>query len=383
MAAFATSGKLNIGYKGKMFKQPKCEFTVAHVVPEGEDEAETKLLRAAYAKIWEKNFTKLEKKRSAEFKKAMDGTEKDIQKKNYTEAQMTKFIDVANQLIKQGLKSFQQEVQALATTCMEQVYDYVEKKIKKKMTRKKIKAGLKITALVLITLAVAAASIAATVLTGGAAAPIIAAAIATGIGALVSSGKIIKKEYDSYHGFLDKIEKDVEAINKAIAYQEKKKKASEFRKLGPKEKAKLLMSGTSGHVKSLKKHLADAEGRMLLMRKHMHEAMVNANDARENADKMKSHPDKAVSAEAAETERVAKEMEYKLNKFEEKKKKFDDLKASATQAMKDLETKGTWDGGKLSKAIKFAEDHEETANFLITAGKALYKSGSKIAKAVK
>ena len=74
MAAFATSGKLNIGYKGKMFKQPKCEFTVAHVVPEGEDEAETKLLRAAYAKIWEKNFTKLEKKRSelTAFKENLD-----------------------------------------------------------------------------------------------------------------------------------------------------------------------------------------------------------------------------------------------------------------------------------------------------------------------
>jgi len=383
MAAFTTTGKLNIGYKGKMFKQPKCEFTVAHTVPEGEDATETKLLRAAYAKLWEKNFNKLEKKRAAEFKSAMDGTEKDIEKKDYDEAKLKKFIETANQLIKQGLKSFQNEVQSLAVTCMEQVYDYVEKKLKKKMTRKKIKTGLKITALVLITLAVAAASIAATVLTGGAAAVVIAAAIGTGVGALVSSGKVIKKEYDSYKGFLDKIEKDIKAIDKNVAYQEKKKKAAEFRKLGPKEKAKLLMAGTGGHVKSLKKHLDDGATRMLLMRKHMHEAIVNANDARDNAAKMKSHPDKAISAEAAEAERLVKEMEYKLSKFEEKKKKYDELKADAERALKDLETKGTWDGGKLSKAIKFAEDHEDTANFMITAGKALAKSGAKIVKAVK
>lgn len=383
MAAFTTSAKLNIGYKGKMFKQPKCEFTVAHAVPEGEDETETKLLRAAYAKLWEKNFTKLEKKRSAEFKKAMDGTEKDIEKKDYSEDQLKKFIETANQLIKQGLKTFQNEVQSLATTCMEQVYDYVEKKLKKKMTRKKIKTGLKITALVLITLAVAAASIAATVLTGGVAAVVIAAAIGTGVGALITSGKTIKKEYDSYKGFLDKIEKDINAITKAVEYQEKKKKASEFRKLGPKEKVKLLMAGTSGHVKSLKKHLEDGATRMLLMRKHMNEALVKANEARENADKMKGHPDKAISAEAAEAERLAKEMAYKLEKFETKKKKYDELKAEAAKVIKDLETKGIWDGGKLSKAIKFAEDHEDTANFMISAGKALAKSGAKIVKAVK
>lgn len=382
MTVFSTSSELNINYKGKLFQKPKCEFTVSHTVPEGDDAYETKLLAAAYAKLWKKGFGKLEKKRAGEFKKAMDGTEKDIAKKNYSPEQMNKFIDVANQLIKQGLKTFQSEARAFAAACMEKVYEYVEKKLKRKMRRKLIKAVLKVTALILITLVVAAASIAAIALSDGALFPVIAVSIVTALGALVGSAKIIYKEVNDYKGYLKKIEKDLVKLDEAVAYQEKKKKASEFRKLGPKEKAKLLMSGTAGHVKSLKKHLEAASGRIILMRKGMLQAMVDASEARENAEKMKSHPDKSISGEAEKVENLAKKLEYKFSKFEVEKKKFDQLKSDAETSMKNLETKGTWDGGRLAKAMTFIDNHQETANFMIKAVQALFKSGKKISKAV-
>ncbi|MBL4770109.1 MAG: hypothetical protein JKY61_02930 [Planctomycetes bacterium] len=212
---------------------------------------------------------------------------------------------------------------------------------------------------------------------------VIAGAIATGLGALVKSGKIIYKSYQDYNGFLDKIEKDIEAITKAIDYQIKKKKAAEYRKLGPKERVKLLMNGTKSHVKSLKKHLAAAEGRMILMRKANLKLIVDAADAQDNWDKMASHSDSAISGEAKKARELAGRTKRKVEKFAEKKADFDKLKREAETQMARLEKTGEFTSEKVSGLIKFAQDHENTANFILTAIKALVTSGKKIAKAVK
>ena len=382
MATLASAGSLSIGYKGKMFKQPECKFQLAHVIPEGESPEETKLIEAAYKKLFETGFAKLEKERAAAIKKAMDETEKQIAKK--PPSNMDAFLATANKLIQQGIDVWRQvEVPRLAAECLENVYKAVESKLKKKLQRKQVKTVLKIVALVLITLAVAAVSIAATVLTGGALAPLVAAAVVTGVGALIASGKTIKKGYDDYHNFLGKIEADIEKIDKAVAYQEKKApKLAAGVKLGPKEKVKLMFATTGGDVKALKKHLADAEASFLLARKGMHKALIDAGEAAENLAKLESHPSTAVSGEAKKAKADAYLAARKLEKFEEKKKQFDELKAQANAQMAMLESKGEWDGGKLSKLVRFAQDHEDTANFLISAGSTLKTAATKLAKAV-
>ncbi len=382
MATVVSSGNLKIGYKGKMFAQPKCQYELTHIIPEGESPEETKLLVAAFKKLFTNGFNKLAKTREKAIKAAMEGTEKDINKK--PPADMDAFIKTANQLIQQGVDVWRKvEVVRLADDCIAKCYDYVEKKLKKAVTKKKVKTVLKIIALVLIVVVVAAASIAATVLTGGIAAVVIAAAIATGIGALVKIGKIIYKEYQDYNKFLEKIEKDIEAITKAIDYEIKKKKAQEYRKLGPKERVKLLMNGTKSHVKSLKKHLAAAEGRMILLRKANLMLIAQANEAQENWEKMASHPNADISAEAKKAREIAGRTKHKVVKFEKKKADFAKLKSEANAQLARLEKTGEFTSEKVSGLIKFARDHEGTANFLMTAIKALATSGKKIAKAVK
>lgn len=381
MATLTGSGELKIGYKGKMFNQPVCKYTLDHVIPDGDSPEEGKLLKAAYQKLWTDGFEKLAKERAAAIKKAMDDTEKAIAKKPPTD--MKVFLETANKLIQQGIDVWRQvEIVKLAEQCLEKVYAAVEAKLKKKMNRDKAKCVMKIVVLVLITLAIAAVSIAATVLTGGALAPIVLVAIGTGVGALIASGKTIKKEYDSYQGFLDKVEKDIAEMQKAMDYQIKKETAAKWRALGPKEKIKLAIGGVGPIAKSLRKNLADAEGRMLLTRKHMMEALGKANEAQENFDKMSSHMDPVVKKAALEGNAEVQKSKRALEKFEEKKAAFDKLKTEANAQLALFEKNGEWTGGNVSKLVKFVNDHADTLSFFIDATKGMATAVSKLSKAL-
>jgi len=385
MATITSKGKLNIGYKGSMFQTPKCEYELTHVLPEGDSPEETKLLVEAFKKLYSKGFEKLNKERSGKIKKAMDQTEKDWTKK--PPKNIGAAVKVANTAIEQGVKIWRDiEIVKLADQCIENVYVYMEKKLKKKINRKRAKTVLKIVVLVLIVVAAAAISIAtaglAAPLAGGITAGVVIGMIGTGGAALVKSGQIIYKEYQNYEGYLDKIQKDIDAIEKAVAYQEKKAGAKEYRKLGPKEKVKLLMSGTKSHAKSLKKHLADAEGRLILVRKENLKAIVDAADAEENFNKLTAIEDKKVSAEAAKAKEMAGRTKRIVEKFEEKLKKFDALKKEANAQLDALDKKGEFSGEKVTGIMKFVSDHKEFASSVATGGKQIFSLSKKLHSAL-
>lgn len=381
MAVLTGSGELNIGYKGKMFAQPVCKYTLEHVIPDGESPEEDKMIKAAYQKLWTEGFTKLAKERAAAIKKAMDDTEKAIAKK--PPANMDAFLATANKLIQQGVDVWRQvEIVRLAESCLERVYDAVEKALKKKVTRKKVKTVLKIVALVLITLAVAAVSIAATVLTGGALAGVVVVSIGTGVGAIIASAKIIKKEYDSYNGVMDKIKKDIQELEKAVLYQEKKAGQAVWRKMGPKEKVKLLIGGCGPIMKKLDSHIMEAEGKMILLRNEFHQAVLKANDTAADLDKMTSINDKGISDEAKKAWVTAKKAEDALKKFELNRAAFNELKVEAKALIERVEKNGEFEGGKISKLVAYAEGKSEIISFFIDAGKALATAAGKLMKAI-
>jgi hypothetical protein len=381
MAVLTGSGELNIGYKGKMFGQPEVKYTLEHTIPDGDSPEEGKMIRAAYQKLWEVGMNKLKKTRAAAIKKAMDDTEKAIIKK--PPANMDAFIATANKLIQQGVDVFRQvEIVKLAEECLSKVYDAVEKALKKAVVRKQVKTVMKIVVLVLITLAVAAVSIAATVLTGGALAAVVLVSIGTGVGAIIASAKVIKKEYDSYNGTIDKIQKDILELEKAVTYQEKKAGAAAWRKLGPAEKVKLLVGGCGPIIKKMNGHIMEAEGALVLTRKAFNEAVVKANETAAELQKMESHPDTKISAEAAKARTEAKKAEYQLNKFLVTQEAFAKLKAEAKVLTDRVEKNGEFEGGNISKLVKFAEGKQETVSFLIDAGKALVTALSKLQKAL-
>ncbi|WP_069299202.1 hypothetical protein [Neptunicoccus sediminis] len=381
MATLTSKGSLKIGYKGSLFQKPKCEYELNHVLPEGETPTETKLLVEAFKKLFTKGFAKLAAAREKAIKSAMEATEKDWKKKPPKD--MDAAVKVANQMIQQGVDVWRNvEVPKLAEECIENVYAYMEKKLKKKLNRKKAKVVLKIVVLVLIVVAAAAISIAtaglAAPLAAGITAGVVIGMIATGVTALVKSGQIVYKEYNAYQGFLDKIKKDVDAIEKAIDYEIKKKKAAEYRKLGPKEKVKLLMGGTKAHVKSLNKHLDAAEARFILMRKENLKAIAAAAEAKEHWDKMSSHPNKAVSAEALKAKEMAGRTARTAEKFDEKLKAFAKLKTEVKAQLLRLDKTGEFSSDKVTGVLKFAGDHQEFAQSVVTGGKTLFDLTKKL-----
>lgn len=369
MATVTSKGKLQIGYKGKMFQTPKCEYTMTHTLPNGDSPEETKLLVEAFKKLYTKGFIQLNKMRSKKIKNAMDGTEKDWKKKPPKDMQAS--TKIANQAIEQGVKIWRDiEVVKLSEQCIENVYKYMEKKLKKKINRKKAKTVLKIVVLILIVVAAAAISIAtaglAAPLAGGITAGVVIGMVGTGAGALFKSGQIILKEYKAYESYLEKIKKDIAAIDKALAYQKKK---AGFNKLGPKEKVKLMMSGTKSHAKSLKKHLEAARGRLLVMRKANNEAIVTANEAKENLAKLGGHPDKLASKEGLKASDLALRTARVVDKFNDKLKSFEKMEKEAKAQLALLEKKGDFSSDKLTGAVNFGMKHQDTAVQVVNGAK--------------
>ena len=122
---------------------------------------------------------------------------------------------------------------------------------------------------------------------------------------------------------------------------------------------------------------------MILLRKANLQLIVDAAEAKANWDKMATHTDAGVSAEATKAEIIFVKAEAKADKFANKKIDFDKLKLKATEQLNRLEKTGEFSSDKVSGALKFARDHEDTANFLFSAITTLAKSGNKIGKAMK
>ncbi len=381
MSTLVRKVSLPINYKGKMFKQPKCEFEITHTIPDGDSPEETAFLQKAYKKLFDAEYGKLEKKRATEIRKAMDQTEKDITKK--PPKNMDEFLKTAEKMIAQGIKVLKDvEVPKIVDKCISKVYDALEKKLKRKINRKKAKTVLKVVVLVLFVLAVAAVGVATAVVTGGSTLVVAGAIIGTVLTGVIGTVKAIKKGYDDYNNHIGKIEKDLKNIEKAIAYQEKKASAAKWRKLGPKEKIKLLASGTGPHIKSLKKHIDLAEAKSLLARKQLNQTIVDLNEAQAKFDEIMKDAGPEEKKLAAEGNAELQKAKRAHQKMQEPLDKFNKLKEAARKEIANYEKNGDFDAAVLAGPLKFAQDHSDTAMALVKGAAAVYKVSKKLSKAL-
>ncbi len=378
-------GSLNIGYKGKMFKKPVCEYQIEVDLPEGMNDAHKNLIAKAFEKVFRAEEKKLAKDRETAIRKAMDDTEKAINKK--PPADMNTFLKTAEKMIEQGVDTWSKNmVPAVVEKCLNKVMDLVDAKLNTKLNRKVARAVCRIVVLSLLVLAGAAVGIAVTVLTGGAMAPIVLAAIGTGIGAVISVATTIKKEYSNYNSTMEKISKDLKELDDAIKYQEKKKMDLEKREkktLGPKEAIKLMLSGTAPIIKKLETHMSEADAKNILARKSTKEAIEKFAALDVELKKMETANDKAVSAEAKSmiaqayaAEKAAKKAQEQLEAYDKASKEV----RAAVQKVKD--GKGDFDGGNLNKVVQFCMAHQESAMSIINALKVIATGASKLNKLV-
>lgn len=379
------SGTLDIGYKGKMFKQPVCKYEIDVNLPEGMNDAHKSLIKQAFDKLFAAEEKKLAKERASAIRKAMEDTEKMVEKN--PPSNMSEFLKTAEKLIQQGVDTWSKNlIPAAVDKCLEKVMDAVDKKLNTKLNRKVARAVVRIVVLSLLVLAGAAVGIAVTVLTGGAMAPIVLASIGTGVGALISVATTIKKEYDGYNSTMEKIEKDLKELEAAIKYQEKKKEDLEKREkksLGPKEFIKLILAGTAPIVKKLETHMAEADAKNILARKSTQEAIDKFDALEIELKKMETANDKEVSKEATALIAQHYAAQKAAKKAKEQLDAYDKVSKDVRAALQKVKDKGEFDGGNLNKAVQFCMAHKDTAVSIINALKVIATGASKLKKLVK
>lgn len=379
------SGALDIGYKGKMFKKPVCKYEIEVNLPDGISEAHKSMIKKAFDKLFAAEEKKLAKERSAAIRKAMDETEKMVQKKPPNN--MNEFLKTAEKLIQQGVDTWSKNlIPAAVDKCLNKVLDAVDAKLNTKLNRKVARAVVRIVVLSLLVLAGAAVGIAVIVLSHGAAAPFVLAAIVTGVSALISVGKTIKKEYDSYNSTMDKIAKDLKELEAAVKYQEKKKADLEKRSkksLGPKEAIKLMLAGTAPIIKKLKTHIAEADAKNILARKSTQEALAKFAELEVELKKMQTANDKTVSSEATAMIAEHYAAEKAAKKAKEQLEAYDKVSKQVRDAISMVESKGgDFDGGNVNKAIQFCMMHQDTAVAIFNGIKTVATGAAKLKKLV-
>jgi hypothetical protein len=244
------------GYKGKYLTGPKADIDYTLTIEADPKTPEGKELQTEVEKSWKVMMQTFRKAQEKKFKDAIAATEKIVEKKNKTEKELKEFVDTANIMLKKGIEAMQSQVDGVAQEVYKKAVDKVAKKFKKAIRAEKVKAAIKIAIFVGIILTAAAVSIAATVLTGGAAAPLIIAAIITGLGALKKSYDTISTNWPTQQKALKALADSTAALADAIKFEEKKAEDLIVKgKIKKTDKLKTLVTNLGGKKKDVDKNI--------------------------------------------------------------------------------------------------------------------------------
>ena len=173
--------------------------------------------------------------------------------------EMEQFTETTNKLLQQGIDTMLSQVKTTANDMVKKAIEAVNKKLKRKILLKKVAAVAKIIVYSGIILAAAALSIAATVLTAGAAAPLIVGVIAAAVPAVKKIADTANKAWPSQEKAAATLSSNLSAYMKAYAYEIKKQEDEQIRTLGPKERIKRALNSVSGARKDAIVALKDFE----------------------------------------------------------------------------------------------------------------------------
>lgn len=176
----------------------------------------TQKQRAAFDaefKKFDAEFAKLGQAKIKEVQEAVKWTETRIAKKPAKEAE--EVVATANKMLAQAFKVFENQIATLAQKHYEASLAKSQQVMKMKITKAKIKAVVKIVVIAGLVLTAAALSIAATVVTGGLAAPVVFAALGVAIKGGITIYQTIDKEWPTVDRGIKVVQADVEALTTA------------------------------------------------------------------------------------------------------------------------------------------------------------------------
>ena len=358
--------------KSQLLTAPKVKISV--LFPDDDLKEMVDKQRKAFDEEFKKfdaEFNKLGTSKIKAIQDAINWTEERIKQKPKAERQAV--ADTANKMLASAFLTFQDEIRALAQLHFDKSVEKSCSVMKMKLVKAKAKAIAKITIVVLLTLTAAALAIAATVATGGVAAPVIIGAIVAGASALWSAYKTVGAGWASASNQMKVIAKDTETLKAAAG------KLQELKALGS--------TGDKKALDGFEKLKALLSGKMVDLAKHvgqLYKYIFEVSKAidKQNAD-MVSLTKRINESGDSKLRAQANTLSRKLMASIGALRAMGDVKDEAAKVKSAWDATKTIDLGKFELALRRVD---EAAPFIIEvaqSGKALFDGAKGLAAALK
>lgn len=266
--------KVPVIARKKLLKQPEIAVDIKFTTDDVKEmpEKQFKVFEQFFEKSFTPEFNKMSNGWFAEMQKVMDTVEDAIEKLSKEKAPkgdpkivMEGMVTKANTLLESKCKTWIELARKVAQKAYDLAYEASIKAMKLKVTKAKVKIAVKIALVVLLTLTAAAITIAASVVSmgaGAAIAPIVIAALVTGVKAILGSAGEIAKSYDVLANTIAAVEKDVANLEKANESISKARQKT----AGTFDKIKAFKAYMSADVQALDKHVGQLDKFMAVAR---------------------------------------------------------------------------------------------------------------------
>lgn len=409
----------NYGGKFKIFNAAPIKVNYSMDIPQEAKTPEGQEIQKLAKADWEKQMKTFKAAKEKEYKEVLAYTEEKImataakkkaefdklggpkalkELKDWLDAE----AEVANTMLKKAMIAFEGVVQKAMMDFWDKAAKAIDKKFKSALTKQKVKAVFKIIAWAGVIVVAAAASIAAGVI-GLLASPTGVAPLAAAAVIFASVGTIagaVKKIIDTYSSTWPDHKKSAKslldksrALQDALAYE--KKKADQLdsipgRKLGPKEKIKLMLGNVEGKKSDVQSSIKD----LGIWTAKMMQDIEKAAKAQEpivekmqkTADELaKAKDDKQAAAIQKKVEEYKKHLAQEIGAINNARIYLRNYATLVVEGQKFMADETNFDPSKLGAFINKLQDiaSSKEVEHLITLGKAgaeLYKALEKLLK---
>jgi len=357
--------------KSQLLTPPKLKISVSF--PDDDLKQMVDKQRKAFDEEFKKfdaDFHKLASFKIRAVQDAIDWTEERIKQKPKDERQAV--ADTANKLLTNAFLTFQDEIQSLAQRHFDKSVEKSYSVMKMKLVKAKAKAIAKIAIIVLLTLTAAGLAVAATVVTGGAAAPVIIGAIVAGASALWSVYKTVQSGWANASNQMKVISKDTETLKTAAGKLQELKalqSTGDKKALDGFAKMKALLDGKmvdfTKHVGQLDKYIFEVSQGIDKQNKEMAGLMKRINES----------GDAKLRAQANTLSRQLMESIGAL-------RAMGDVSAEAARVKSAWDATQTVDLGKFEVALRKVNDAAPFIVDVAKGGKALFDGAKGLAAAL-
>ncbi len=286
--------------------------------------------------LFDSKFNAMSQARMKQVQDAVTATEKILQAKK-DEKELKETVDTANKMLKQAFEVWQNEIASLCDQCVNAAYEESVKVMKMKLVKAQIKSIAKIVLVAGLILTAAGLAIAASVVTGGALAPLVLGALATGGAALWKAYKVYDSEWATSSNKIKEIETDIASLKKAIEAYKKTEKTYG----GKLDKVKAFKETIFAPVTDIDKHVGQLD-------KFIFELQGSLKEQKE---KLLGLQKQAQDSKSAEVDAAVKTCIGNIDKATDQLKAITEAKSSVVEIKTAYAAQKIPDYGKLNAVV--------------------------------